>query len=1664
MPRKRRRVELVKLETLMNEKDQNLLILAAKDNCNEVVQNLLDCDFDVDDEDTEHLNAMDHAWSLFIDAKKTKNNKAQDQSNKIMISLLNANSKFPSKNVKFDFKKCPKNVQKFAENCQDLRDYLSGENELPIEFIEKIKKHSNLCYFYDRDNESLLAYAAKKSNNKLIPLLLKLDLTLGNHEDPETVFTNIVDKFYILKKPNRVYAKEYPDAHIWTLIARSKIGNNDKQHNKRWGCVKDAFEYIDKNPICSEILKVAAAWKKLKIYFDFKNNSTKYLDPFSSSGTMGIIYSSGYIYIGAKNMTNVVLKYKVYGTLIHELCHVAVLLTFMNDFDPYPLGDIKASRRFNNVFKKSKKRMNYEYIIKWVFKYYKKEHQHSELIVRPMHIMMHYSQNVDVLKWNQEIFEQLFSYHKDVFEPLLEKTCKVLEILQDDREILSYSGLTEPMKAKILHTPLLFQGVETSLFKMFGKDEKITRFLSQQNMRDMLLKYNYKLDLASNFKLSNSSLMLKRKIIKSGMNKSDITTLDDIATEVRITKVFILSDIPGSGKTVALGDLACKLKQQNPSYWVTHVKLSKCYDHLKKYTDAASVESFLIDILNIEFLIDKISFKKLYSNGKVIFIFDGFDKISPDYSDKLLHILKEIKDKTNNQLWISTRPHCAEQIEREFGIVSYKFLSCVWDDLKLYILKKSPRGKFDSIKSMITFLDDNCDFDNPLMISTITELATKEQSFNTDRLDMFTMFKEMCTSIDLTIEKSKDVSLIEEKIIRLHKIYALKPLYEEIKKKYPNCELVELSIIQNEVNCSRNTKFDNIQRIGLITKSSTDEFISFIHKSLAEYKTAEYLVSIIFDEYGARDEDFKRGLDLMRIIAKLIDKYKILSNFIISGIYRELELCEIDERFLSQFNENITNIRNDFKASENFVQIIEFWSPFFKKNLNIFTDFWQENENENLLKSLLVNNKLRSPQEVINFLSIYFSRLEKINLKMVGNEAEEFNLNLIKLLDFMTNNFNNEEILIIFNKQFTSENMIVLMTVKTVEVFCTIIEKEYRNVEIAIDILAKLANFTSDSKVLNYLGLLITKILSSNEIYAEKLLFNEDKAFQPQLVMTIMSKNREIFNIFKSLYIKYKTSPEQLQNYFISHCNLVEIFYFLPNEIKQDVVKFIIEIFGLEKDKLLLCIEDDSKMKIALVNDKKKLKFFLNFIDNNCQEQAINYKKEVLFFKNHMCHHPVLRSALTLKEFNRIRNLYVRHKPSWEEIRLILRHDCGLGQLFAYEIDQNITRFVKACFVSDKRKLIDCMNWSKETRALLLTNARKFKVLEDFLINFFDNDNDLFRECMRKVTFDQYKQNDDYNHVLLKSCQDYREFKRILNIYSKYKADDNDLRNIFINFCSISDVICIMNPKNFNQFYKFILIVFGKEEQEFLKCNWNNASNAKLVYSKIHFEFFIKITKKLFLNNVNNAKICIQKVLFENNVKVHPIFMEIEMQNLDAFQRIKTLCEDYKDSPNDLQKLFESYGNLPKIFVHITNDIYPHLMDLASQAFNSCRNNILKCIGENSETKIQLIKNEKNFTILEKFSLEFFGKNKSDATKIVQKVLFCNETFHSHPLFRANGFTSIAEKKRFKILYEKYVDRNYNFKNIFKEYNSELISIMNRKTDKCFIDFYREYHNISIGG
>ncbi|KAL7015729.1 hypothetical protein ACKWTF_016632 [Chironomus riparius] len=892
------------LHELGNDLNSNLLMMAALWNNVDVVKLAVTREFDVDYKNDYEDMAIDKAWSRFIGSDV----KDQKEPEEIILCLLNANSVYP-KNFNYDLASAK--IKQFVDISEGLyRDVKKGNfDSLNL----KLKEHPILMHFYNRKNKSLLLHALETRKFKIIDYLDN-GLNVGAHELLK--FSDQYKELYNedltnLREQHKINAKELPKTYLLVLRSKTKIGSNDQLAHVRRKNVEETYDALDKNDFCSLLLQVAAQVKSIKIFFDFKHESIYYLDPMKKITTLGTTYPNGTIFIGAKQLLDESTKNKVLSTVAHELCHLAVLVTYMNtSFDPFPMGDSEEKQMYiNKVMDDCRKKKELEPIVSNAFGY--SEHlQASELIVTVAEMLMCYKNDEAKIDKIQETFEQLFKYAKEVVEPEMYKALIVLRKLGDPEINIRYDSLTDAMKKSISHLSINLQGVKTTFYDLFGDDDTCQEFLTSDNIRDILL--NGKgMQIGEMCKLDPKYTLIERSFMNretyQQLKSSDIEEYNmrvnaRSKSMMRIRKntikFFILADFGGTGKTTFFKDAAIKVKNHHKNYWVSYVNLRKSDKVFVAYKpklcnlNANDVMEILSSIVQngdgkLSAFEEKI-FKKLFARNQVVLFLDGVDEICPEHTELVMAIFDILKKcRGKNEIWISTRPHYANPIQNIFKVTPICFVLYTMEQKVKFIkdiLNKNgitdeteETNAVGQINAFIFHLNWEPGFfsdpDHPLIIEIITEIYVQKRELKLDASSFYGLYAAM---IDKQKEKvGNKIPNIERdpfsslSVWQAHQVLAILVIFGELYDRSFQCTLPdgsyynegfsftleELSIIEKwrmERKGGRWTS-DMIQRYAFVTVNLNNlledrSCIEFSHRTYAEFFIAQFLIDFLFNQ------------------------------------------------------------------------------------------------------------------------------------------------------------------------------------------------------------------------------------------------------------------------------------------------------------------------------------------------------------------------------------------------------------------------------------------------------------------------------------------------------------------------------------------------------------------------------------------------------------------------------------------------------------------------------------------------------------------------------------------------------------------------------------------------------------------------------------------------
>ncbi|KAL7630248.1 UNVERIFIED_CONTAM: hypothetical protein RMT77_019609 [Armadillidium vulgare] len=384
-------------------------------------------------------------------------------------------------------------------------------------------------------------------------------------------------------------------------------------------------------------------------------------------------------------------------------------------------------------------------------------------------------------------------------------------------------------------------------------------------------------------------------------------------------KYIIATGDPGIGKTALLERASNILKNTNKSTisWIIKISLNECQKIFKNFSSLNTIEivaTFFAECENCkdEFSKNLIKHFLLYES-RLIALFDGFDEVhEPRDRKKIIELLTFLKSETVvKQIWISTRPHYAYELEKALGVVAFE-IEDITEEEQIKLVTEHWKILHNT-SILFTLFEENS---RNLIRSFNRGINNQDRKFLGIPLHTFMI------AVAFEEEAKNEAPSYPEKIglVRLYE-YFFKRKYDiffaekvetpEIFKhnvinvyeiQYQKFALENGGVISSEdaellastVSCKYD--FENLKRIGLIHESGNE--LQFIHRTFAEYLIAD-LLSFNLETYTKDISEIVKNILLEKgnaFILYIFDT-KLTENSEKYKIYNSIMLREIDSLY-----------------------------------------------------------------------------------------------------------------------------------------------------------------------------------------------------------------------------------------------------------------------------------------------------------------------------------------------------------------------------------------------------------------------------------------------------------------------------------------------------------------------------------------------------------------------------------------------------------------------------------------------------------------------------------------------------------------------------------------------------------------------------------------------
>ncbi|KAL7015350.1 hypothetical protein ACKWTF_016410 [Chironomus riparius] len=522
-------------------------------------------------------------------------------------------------------------------------------------------------------------------------------------------------------------------------------------------------------------------------------------------------------------------------------------------------------------------------------------------------------------------------------------------------------------------------------------DEFLSQNFSVQLSKIKKLKFEVRNDKCANLEFKINSATKPYNVTDTLVSHKTLQmSFIDIFNLTNFARFFILSAEAGTGKTVTFKHLTMKIKNIFPTRWVSYIDL-KDYKHL--YKGIKTMEDIKIMFMTIFKLYSSNEFEKkifeiFFESKNLTLFWDGFDEISPEFSDDMMNILTLLKEFGIIQ-FVCTRPLYSDQLVATFSVHSYTLMSFDENEQDNFIIKvldsenaqvKDKSIYLAKVKKIFTANQLNKGFETPLMLHMITHLISKNveifenenlfeiyQKFTDEKFEVWKNKSEFAIKFYNTLIKTGF------NLYKLHQAYALRSELPNSYEKFGYFNSLKLKVMRQKIP-EELTK-DEISRIGILYINDKKTF-NFAHRTFAEFFISQYFIENIHD---VSDEPTNAELEQRLVVFRYS-----LGNFgmrIFLKQYLKTEKAKRSSPFSSQllriFNSRFKYYFNNFVGYyDEFALILNF----FEKDPKLLKSLLLIDQDETLYTSLFnyvhIKNFMPHKLKIKDFVVPYLTKIE----------------------------------------------------------------------------------------------------------------------------------------------------------------------------------------------------------------------------------------------------------------------------------------------------------------------------------------------------------------------------------------------------------------------------------------------------------------------------------------------------------------------------------------------------------------------------------------------------------------------------------------------------------------------------------------------------------------
>ncbi|XP_049862540.1 uncharacterized protein LOC126355974 [Schistocerca gregaria] len=316
-------------------------------------------------------------------------------------------------------------------------------------------------------------------------------------------------------------------------------------------------------------------------------------------------------------------------------------------------------------------------------------------------------------------------------------------------------------------------------------------------------------------------------------------------------KVVIIEGKPGVGKSSLLSSIAIEIKEKDPKTWVLRFNLLRYASLLKQSQNSTETVTELVkdalseapftspEIIQLQSHIELAILEQcLKHTSNVVILVDGFDEISPDYTEKCFAIVQSLISRCR-LLCVTTRPTMAKELEDVLGVVAYTLEEYSDQELQTFFLNYKKMG---FVKDFLSAAELNEQLRSILRIPLFAKVFADIMSRGKQGHDPVTLFEEFF--------EMKYQRLFEEKYSANLSVPGATAEMEYNRGVYMN-ELMQLALISllNDLSGDPSVPTFRVKLNYFLKPGIVFDFVNgkpvFLHRTFAEFFLAKWCVNNI---------------------------------------------------------------------------------------------------------------------------------------------------------------------------------------------------------------------------------------------------------------------------------------------------------------------------------------------------------------------------------------------------------------------------------------------------------------------------------------------------------------------------------------------------------------------------------------------------------------------------------------------------------------------------------------------------------------------------------------------------------------------------------------------------------------------------------------------------